>query len=359
MMNPLFGEWYRKAGIQPTNETLTNRWNGIEAYTKKIDPAKVLELVRCFVRLPWKKETNKQEFIADFQARDAAFPVRDNALELEVLAGSTVIACIDQSPKYSDFASCVMDAAAARGLRQAPVVPEILAITEEHIFKRSAAIRQLAHRDKVIGAKHDDLMEAVKAAAAANQVTQLAPPLDAVLRALNETVNKVALSTEAALISLERNVRLYAEESNIVWWVFGGTSRDIAEPFAKINSKGFAAVLAGKELAELTESIPGPRASVAYLDKTLGATNEKKITLAEIAQELPQEWTARIRTNDELLDLCPILYTIHEVAQKRDPKGISETAHHQLGISESGLTSLEIAMQTYRESLVAKQLQQK
>src|SRR5258708_29840259 len=123
MMHPLFGEWYRKAGIQPTNETLTSRWKGIETHTKKIESSKILDLARCFVRLPWKKAANQQEFIADFLASDAAFPVRDNAVELEVLAGSAIIACIDPASKYSDFASSVLDAAAARRLRRAPVVP--------------------------------------------------------------------------------------------------------------------------------------------------------------------------------------------------------------------------------------------
>ena len=357
-MNSLFGEWYRTASIEPTNELLESRWKGIEVFLKKVDSAKVLELARCFIRLPWKNQAIHQEFIGAFQDADAAFPVRNNEVELQVLSGSAIVALVETGNEFSDFAACVLDAAFARGLRKEPVVPEILAVVEKYISSRSLAIREIAPRTRVTGVDLRAQIDALKAACVPNQATQLAQPLEIVLTAINESINKLAQAAESSISSLERVQNLYSEESNIVWWVFGETSRDEGERFKQLPA-GFASILAGKELADLTTSIPGRMAGRAYLDKILHNSTNKKMTLSHVAGELPKEWLSRVNTDENLLDLCPVLYTIHEVAQGRDVKASAEIGRKQLGILSTDLTPVEIALQAYREFLLSKKPKEK
>src|SRR6266851_5147414 len=173
-MHPRFSEWYRKASIDADNDLLVARWKGIESFAAKIDIPKLIELVRCFVRLPWKNTAIQKEFVAEFQAADAAFPISDNDIELQVLAGASVIALLTKPSKISDVAASILDAAAAPGLRKAPIVPEILTIAEKYVFDRSNAIRTTPAWNPVSGVKHTQLIEALKTACAANQAVQMA-----------------------------------------------------------------------------------------------------------------------------------------------------------------------------------------
>lgn len=356
-MHTLFGEWYRKASIETSGEELTARWKGIESFVQKIDVSKIIELVRCFMRLPWRDVTVREEFQKVFHTLDPAFRMRDNEVELQVLAGATLVAILDQRDEISDIAAMVLNAAAAPGLRKAAVVPEILVITQKYIFDRSVAVRSVPSRDRVAGTKHQKLIESVKTACASNALDQLAQPLEKVLSTLNETINAVAQTAETALVCIEKAEKVQAEESNIIWWVFGETSRDMAKAFSKLP-KSFASVLAGKELADLTHIVPGPRAARAYLDKVLDKFDTKKITLENIAHEVPEDWLSELHFEESVLDSCPILYTLHKAAEQREPKARATTLK-PAGISGSGLTPLEVAVQMYHESLASKVLGRK
>jgi hypothetical protein len=354
-MHPRFSEWYRKASIDADNDLLVARWKGIESFTAKIDVPKLIELVRCFVRLPWKNIAIQKEFVAEFQAADAAFPISDNDIELQVLAGASVIALLMKSSKISDVAASVLDAAAAPGLRKAPVVPEILTITEKYVFDRANAIRSTSAWTPVNGVKHVQLIEAVKTACATNSAIQVAEPLDKILRALNETINKVAEAAEASLTAVRTAAMVQAEESNMVWWVFGETSRDVQKRFSELPV-GFAVALAGKELADLTNVVPGVRAGRAYLDKVLGSSSTKKVTLSDVAKDSPKEWTTQLGYDEKILDLCPILYVLHQTSQLQEPRTAVESARKLLGISGSTILPVDAAVQTYRECVAVKSL---
>jgi hypothetical protein len=59
---------------------------------------------------------------------------------------------------------------------QSPLVPEILLLSDKYIFDRSAAIRRISTRTKVVGVNHEQQIEAAKTACNTNQAIQLAGP---------------------------------------------------------------------------------------------------------------------------------------------------------------------------------------
>jgi len=102
-MNKNFSEWYRTANIEPTDEMLQNRWQGVQNYLeKKFDCSDVLNLVRLFFVLPVDIEF-LQGFIVAFNEVDHAFP-KKNKLELSVLAGSTLVEIINEYEDFDDLA---------------------------------------------------------------------------------------------------------------------------------------------------------------------------------------------------------------------------------------------------------------
>jgi hypothetical protein len=132
----------------------------------------------------------------------------------------------------------------------------------------------------------------VKSAAAANAAAQMQQPLETVLKTMGDAINNVASLAEQASQMLERADAVLLEESNVVWWVFGGQSRDVGVRFATLQP-GFAAVLAGKELAEITR-VPGPKAAPAYLDKQLGEHHKKKLKLTELMNKSRKKKSRKI-----------------------------------------------------------------
>ena len=83
--------------------------------------------------------------------------------------------------------------------------------------------------------------------------------LDAVVKQLEE-------NTEAEAGNLERVLAVTAEETNILWWIFGGRSRDTHEAFEEIADEVIPFV-AAKELADLTTLLPGHVAICAFADR--------------------------------------------------------------------------------------------
>src|SRR5437762_3321177 len=75
-------------------------------------------------------------------------------------------------------------------------------------------------------------------------------------------------SRRTGLYQLRRELQSVMEESNVLWWVFGESSRDRGRRWSEY-SVGQTAVMAGKELADLTRMPPGPPASGALLDKVI------------------------------------------------------------------------------------------
>src|SRR5579884_533452 len=335
-MNASFGEWYRKAKIQPRNEDLVARTKAIEVFMKKVDEKKIAELVRRFVNLPSKDNDVMNGLTKELLAMDAAFQAENNDIEMQVLSGSALATLFEQPSTSADFAALLLISAAAQGFRKAPVVPDIVQLAREYLFNRSRTLRSIETRRKVVGANLDKLIESAKSAAATNSATQMQQPLEAVLKGLSETINNVATFTENAVQMLERADGVLLEESNVVWWVFGGFSRDVSTRFSELLP-GFAAALAGKELADLTRIIPGHRAAPAYLDKQLEVHRNKKLTLNEFIEQISQEWIVKFKPAKDMLDLAPISFLLSSVADGLDARAAVQLAKKNLNVSSGAV----------------------
>jgi hypothetical protein len=192
-----------------------------------------------------------------------------------------------------------------------------------------------------------------RSAAATNSATQMQQPLEAVLKGLSETINNVAALTENAAQMLERADAVLLEESNIVWWVFGGFSRDVGTRFSEMVP-GFAAVLAGKELADLTRIMPCHRATPAYLDKQLEVHRSKKLTLNELIEQISHDWIVKFKPAKDMLDLAPISFLLSSVADGLDARAAMQLAKKNLNVSSGAVDVLTIGMQIYTECLSLK-----
>lgn len=352
-MNSSFGEWYRRAKIEPRNEELIARSKAIEAFTKKVDQDKIAELVRCFVGLPPRLEKPMEAFTRDLLSADAAFPTVDNHVEMQVLSGATLATILEQSSSNGDFAALLLVSAVAQGFRKTPIVPDIVSIAHSYLSERTSAVRKLGTRVKFPIFNVEEFAEAVTESAATNSAAQMQKPLDSALRKLAEAINNLAATTERTAQYLERADGVSLEESNIVWWVFGEHSRDLSVRFSELPS-GFAAIIAGKELAELVRILPGPKAAPAYLDKQLNAHRNQKLKLSDLMAEVRPDWLREQKPVKDLLDLTPINFIMSNISEGLDVSAAIQLAKRQLNVGSTSVDILAISMQVYTEFLTMK-----
>ena len=111
-MHKNFGEWYRLVTLDPDGTKLAKRWAGVTAWVTILrkNDADILDTVRIFRGITSK--TSKDAFLATFQKQDPAFPQR-NDLELQVLAGASLVACAQSVGENGDGLRSAMVAGAA------------------------------------------------------------------------------------------------------------------------------------------------------------------------------------------------------------------------------------------------------
>lgn len=268
-MHSDFSEWFRSAGIEMPSDALLKRWEGIEAHSA--GAKEIISLTELFFGY----YDVCQEFSAAFrlvmQGADASFRMKGNNLELSVIAGAKLISIIEgPAAKLGDLAALALVACAAQNLRKGPCVVEIPKLASKHLNLRAIS------RSKV------------DPATPASEAT-----------------------SGLEVVQLQREIAIIAEESNILWWVFGECSRDLEKRWSDC-SVGEAVLTAGKELADLSRIEPGPASAAALLNRVVKIAKPNpraQVSFVEAIGKLSPAWRqsfVKSRFSVTLAHLCPV-----------------------------------------------------
>lgn len=287
-MHKQFADWYRAAGIEPDATTLPKRWKGAADFG--VDAVEVAELVRLLYGVGQPAKKFVENFRNSLQKADSTVAMKGNEHELRVLAGAALIDTIDRSDKETaDFAALGTVAAAAQNLRQTAAVPDIPELAAEYLRRKSA---DRDSRDPESDAVIDDqLASSIAAACATGAPQHLAAPL----QKLVDELGRIARVTSGH----RRQMKLQAEETNILWWLFGEYSRDLEQRLADLPFPA-ACIIAGKELADLTETAPGPPAVIAFLDRALrrSDTAPETVMVGDAINAVPESWRQSVAESE-------------------------------------------------------------
>lgn len=360
-----FADWYRIAHIEPDGTTLEKRWQAIETFSESADVTSVLELLRLFYARPLVNTNFLETYRKPFKDVDVAFPMRNNDLELQILAGATLLQRWESQKEpieLGDAAALGMVCTGYRQFRQGVLVSEMVNRAREYLSGRSESLRDLGDVPEVAAAKlkTKESLEKFQNASANSQVAQLSAPLNEVVEQLASAIRVLATSTTKAVEHLTLSQRLRREESNILWWLFGEYSRDCNKRMVDL---GFPAVclIAAKELADLTVILPGPLATPAFLDKILHIVKPKasgSTTLQKAVNAAPREWREQwMKKTDtrNIEDFCPVLFAIQKSLETDGPDDWVPAFEKATGLKASeSIPSLDLACQTYEENLFAR-----
>lgn len=357
-MHTNFGEWYRLVALEPDGEKLQKRWAGVEAWVTELcaDDENVLETVRIFQGLPPK--TSRDAFLAVFQDQDPAFP-RRNELELQVLAGASLVACVQSGSADGDglhaaiIAGAALEASSLRATetRLHEIASEVLGGLQTIAVKQR---ERKPFEQNVIGGKVGAATVAMKQISTIANFDNLKSVITPIFQALVNAVQ--AADNELSIIA--GNLRSADEETNILWWLEGSCSRDTNQAWTAL--KDGAAIIAGAELADLTDVALGPCNAAALLERVLSNTKGKgkDSSLADYVNALPCTWIQeRVTKIDErVLDLVPLtLAVVH-----RGKSGASNWEQYfdsSSGMkSSTRLTAVRVARQAYVEAVLLRSL---
>ena len=105
---------------------------------------------------------------------------------------------------------------------------------------------------------------------------------------------------------------LREKKSNIVWWILGGFSRDLNKPIEDIASLDIT-LLIGKELADLTHSLPGHYSAEAFLHRVLQTSpicqEAKLVKFEQIIESEGSIWDTSGLVDEnfnKVKEFCPI-----------------------------------------------------
>lgn len=356
-MHSQFADWYRLASVDFNDIDLKARWAGVAAAVNDFSSEDLLNAARVFYGIPAKATDFLDRFRDSFKKADDKFLMLGNEAEVRVLCGAALVALFDMSPEWSNAAALAAACPSFRGARPS-AVGDIERLARETLASRSASLRNL---NKLPQLGQDFITSAGK------QVTELLATIkpNTALNAAHDQFDKVLRDMVAGFTIVDEWTRaeqhqqaLRTEESNVLWWLIGGYSRDLEVAFAKIKVPALV-MIAGKELADLTSIIPGAYSARAFLDKVIRENFTKNtVTLADSVNACPPEWRKSVATQVEIQDvedLCPTLFAVHKADEAAGKKAWMKVFEGVTAIKlAQQMNPVDLAEQAFQECLLAR-----
>lgn len=359
-----FPDWYREVDLDPEPEVIDRRAKGIDAVIESLSKEDALELVRLMYDFPL---TNKyrETFSQKFRSVDTSFPMKDNARELEVLAASTVAQLYEENGGVADLAIFATLCGSFLVGDMRPPASEILKIAQNKLISHAAEQRQTSSLSELEQTSFDLEKQITQLADKCqnNNLKQASDPLSDLLRNITTACAQFEESVREVNVQMQRQIQLFSEETNILWWVIGESSHDLECGMDQFQV-GAACVIAGKELGDLVLKVPGPTSAKALLHRMVASIDEELPDTIDIRSGIcacPRHWR-KDEFDEDIIDtvgaLCPIHCAV-KTSLKTDANDDWWPVYTKLTGAESSCAKkpLEVALQTYRERLMLKKVQ--
>jgi hypothetical protein len=351
MSNMNFADRYAEAGITPSAAIIEMRQASAERIGKDIAKPRVLDLVSSYyglegVDLTW--------FRDEFAQEDGSFSLINNARECAVLAGAILAGLTARGNAIAILAIIAGSIGGNRVPREAPgLVAEARAAYLQHaISNRQTGAIETKIRP-VATPKLGEELQALQP-----DPTAIVAMLGKVRLEEQEAIKSLTNQVNNSLSPLVLQMRLMREETQILWWLFGESSRTLNKSFRSFTAPQ-AAILAGLELGELTRvTTLGPVAAPAMLERVIQLVPGKATgtTIANVIDGFEASDLAKLRPPAE--DLLPRIYPLMTAIKKSID--IGQGSWHAAFAKATGvdaktkMSSVELASQIYVEHLLGQ-----
>jgi hypothetical protein len=214
---------------------------------------------------------------------------------MQILAGAGIAHLLEgKSAHMAEIAALATTCGYFGGLRQDVPIADIPTLARSFLDEKPISRR--GGRLSDAGTKHNlptpQQLEAIKAGLNSNQIAGAAQPLMESLDAIVSSLREISSALVDSPGSNRAVILRLQEETDILWWMFSGYSRDLERRFETLDRDSLA-VLVGKELADLILVRPGPVSIRAIVARVIGATAgevDGSTTIQKAISAVPAEW---------------------------------------------------------------------
>jgi hypothetical protein len=365
-MHVRFADWYRPCttGTETklSEELLEKRWAGV-AKLAKDSAAQALQ----FVRIALQKRSASTEVTDSLRSAckeaDATFQMSGNDLELSVLAGSVACQIMEEERDEADLIALGMVCATAFIRNQMPWTAPFAARAESYLDERLRTLRKMypIGQPQVSQKKLKLSLDAYVLRISENAPGPTSEAAKTLLEAMLQALVSTTESASEAIAELDRQSRLRREETDILWWITTGVSRDLGVSFEDLKTLA-ASVVAGKELADLV-SPPGVLPARTLLQgliplRTGKGVANKPIGLITAVNAIDRKWRQSVADGldiEGITDLSPALTAIKQSLTTDEADGWTSAYKKAMGFKvDPQFQPADLSLQVHRECLLAQ-----
>lgn len=287
--SPWFHAWTKEFQLGEGGELLSQRWQAIRSFADTAEGADVEALVRLAIR---SRHTPSSDWLTSleesFREEYPAFTANSHARELQVLAACCLLHISqDSNNDAANLAALASVTASVAGQRKFSLPGDLPQAANEAL--RSLYLNAARRPKLAAGRQYKPLFEvAVQKAKGQQDVATLIEALALAGAMATSAVNQNQADTQAIVEALARRLDQQDEELQMLWWLIGERSEDLACSFGDIDDAARPLVLA-KELASHTLLPPGPPTVRALLSRAK-LVGKGKVAVVEAVAAAPIEW---------------------------------------------------------------------
>lgn len=342
-------DWIRQVELTADTALAEKRWGTAEKIAKKLNRARVIELLRLFL-FPANSTDFTKAFTDELVGLDPEFRVTDNIQHLRLMAGLVMVSIFDEPSHEADAFALGIRAASFPCDRAQPVQPAMVGEAEQYLLKEAGRLR-------LDDFATDGTQLTKRLAARAKAVTDAQATGDPNKHnASNEAFRESVIETISEGHSrLGERLQQLAEELALLWWVFNEYSDELQAPLAELSPQAYA-LAAASEAAKRTHIMPPPPCIGPLLDRALRncKAGKKNAVLADYVEAADSAWRTNqakaLKVND-CRDLVPLSTAIEKAEELGDPASALKAIPKLCpGVStSSALSPIQAAQQFYNE----------
>lgn len=348
-MSESIAKWFRSANIIVLEGVVEKREKGIENFFDNgYDDDDILELVKLFFR----KECTKaflENFVEKFAQEDSTF-ADDQKKEIHVLSG-ILLSRMCESKSVDDIFSIAVYAKSYAFLGNKPIIGDIYLQIVAACEKAAAENREDIKFDyKGIASLPKEVSFSINEGENFEINDGDAKKLSLMIKKINELCTFINKNYRDLA---DKNKILY-ENTEILWWLLAGYSQDVGKTYAELPLQQ-AALLVGKDLAEIVENKPGLYFVENLLCKVLDRNKDEKALFASYIDSCSDDIIEKMFVQSESSINTPILFALNK------KKEVGEGSWYKVfeknfGKTDIEYSGMELAYQMYLECLKQKWL---
>jgi hypothetical protein len=355
-----FRAYLAPLSIDPGAARIAERWAATKAWASKASKNQLPALVAAMCGAA--TEADLAMLGPFFQAHveaDESFNTVNAEAQIRVLAAAALDFAFTFRPELDSAASLAVLTSSWGGRNPTGLAVDIVSRAEAEIDSIAASAR--IHEDIDEPIRKLSVAGVGEAVTAFQQLSEqgigadaIGAAIDDAFKAINKAISTHASGLRSVLKAISRRLDQVDEESDVLWYVFGGVSDDARLPFSEVGPER-AALFAPREIAEIS-SKPLRTEAVQELFKRCGA-NESKIGLAKAIEAMRTEWIVSHVPADASPSLFPIHHALRRYVDLVEPGAWVAGWAKATGLSASlELESNALATAFYRERLLLAEL---